>query len=158
VWTGDDRYGLRDDPHGQDELFLATGGGLAFKTPVGPIEISAGYKLNPSITDLVDASDILRAAQAGVPSTTCLNTATGAGNSISRSEPATNHRVGKRGKPRNLLDRLRLSMALVPASRVPWALEGPASGSLLRWGISLVSQWLEPRSLKQHERDVQTKA
>ena len=49
-------------------------------------------------------------------------------------------------------------MALVPASRVPWALEGPASGSLLRWGISLVSQWLEPRSFKQHEKDVQTKA
>ena len=37
------------------------------RTPVGPIEISTGYKLNPSITDLVDAQDLVNAAQAGRP-------------------------------------------------------------------------------------------
>ena len=67
VWTADERYGVADDPNGQQQLFLATGGGFALRTPVGPIEISAGYKLNPSITDLVDAQDLLNAAQAGRP-------------------------------------------------------------------------------------------
>lgn len=67
VWTGDDRFGLKNDPNGQQDLFLATGGGFTFRTPVGPIEVSVGYKLNPSITDLVDAEDILVGAQAGKP-------------------------------------------------------------------------------------------
>ena len=67
VWTSDERFGLRDDPNGQDELFFAAGGGFTLRTPVGPIEVSAGYKLNPSVTDLVDAQDALAGAQAGIP-------------------------------------------------------------------------------------------
>jgi outer membrane protein assembly factor BamA len=31
VWTGDDRFGLTNDPHGLQDLFLATGGGLTFR-------------------------------------------------------------------------------------------------------------------------------
>jgi outer membrane protein insertion porin family len=65
VWTDDARYGLKGDPHGQEKFFFATGAGLSLKTPVGPILIALGYKLNPSVTDLVDAKDIAEAADLG---------------------------------------------------------------------------------------------
>lgn len=65
VWTNDARFGRQGDPNGQEKLFVATGTGIDLRTPVGPIETSVAYKLNPSITDLVDASDLLQAAQNG---------------------------------------------------------------------------------------------
>jgi outer membrane protein assembly factor BamA len=67
VWTDDARFGMDADPYGQEETFTATGAGLDFRTPVGPIKLGVGYKLNPSITDLVDAEDLFRAANAGTP-------------------------------------------------------------------------------------------
>ncbi len=65
VWTDDSRYGLQGDPHGQEDFFFATGGGLSLRTPVGPIQIAVGYKLNPSVTDLVDAADVAAAGEVG---------------------------------------------------------------------------------------------
>jgi outer membrane protein insertion porin family len=65
VWTEDARFGMEGDALGQERLFVGTGAGLDIRTPVGPIKIGVGYKLNPSITDLVDAEDIFRAANAG---------------------------------------------------------------------------------------------
>jgi outer membrane protein assembly factor BamA len=65
VWTNDARYDLEGDPHGQEDFFFATGAGLSLKTPVGPILIALGYKLNPSITDVVDAADVAAAADIG---------------------------------------------------------------------------------------------
>lgn len=67
VWTDDARFGLEGDPNGQEEIFVATGAGLDLRTPVGPIKMSVGYKLNPSLTDLVDADDLTQAAQEGRP-------------------------------------------------------------------------------------------
>jgi outer membrane protein insertion porin family len=67
VWTNDSRFNLQGDPHGQERLFVATGAGLSFRTPVGPIEVSAGYKLNPSVLDLADAADVVRAGQNNTP-------------------------------------------------------------------------------------------
>jgi hypothetical protein len=37
------------------------------RTPVGPIKMGVGYKLNPSLTDLVDPAVLLRAAADGRP-------------------------------------------------------------------------------------------
>jgi outer membrane protein insertion porin family len=65
VWTDDERYQRGGDPYGQERMFYATGGGLSMLTPVGPIKVSVGYKLNPSVTDLVDAADIQRAGDQG---------------------------------------------------------------------------------------------
>jgi len=67
VWTNDARFGREGDPNGQEKLFVATGTGIDLRTPVGPIETSVAYKLNPSITDLVDAADLLQAVQNGQP-------------------------------------------------------------------------------------------
>jgi outer membrane protein assembly factor BamA len=67
VWTDDARFDLEGDPHGQEDFFFATGAGLSLKTPVGPIQIALGYKLNPSLTDVVDAADIAAAANSGRP-------------------------------------------------------------------------------------------
>ena len=67
VWTNDERFGLQGDPNGQEHLFVATGAGLTVRTPVGPIEVSAGYKLNPSLTDLVDSEDLVTASRQGIP-------------------------------------------------------------------------------------------
>ena len=65
VWTDDARFGMEGDPNGQEKLFVATGGGVDMKTPVGPIKLSLAYKLNPSITDLVEADELVRFAREG---------------------------------------------------------------------------------------------
>ena len=67
VWTNDARYDLEGDPNGQERLFVATGAGIDIRTPVGPIKFSVGYKLNPSITDLVDGADLQQGVTAGIP-------------------------------------------------------------------------------------------
>jgi outer membrane protein assembly factor BamA len=67
VWTGDPRFDTGTDPYGQEEWFYAAGAGMDLITPVGPIRFSLAYKLNPSITDLVDAEDLLRARTQGQP-------------------------------------------------------------------------------------------
>jgi outer membrane protein assembly factor BamA len=68
VWTDDARFGLAGkDPNDQERFFFATGAGISLRTPVGPIELSTGYKLNPSITDLASSEDLLLAAREGRP-------------------------------------------------------------------------------------------
>jgi outer membrane protein assembly factor BamA len=56
VWIPDDRFvpdgGLGDDDG--TRFRGAAGAGLQFATPVGPLRIAAGYKLNPSALDLRD--------------------------------------------------------------------------------------------------------
>jgi len=61
VWTDDSRFTSGPDPYGQEDWFYAAGGGVDLRTPVGPIRLSIGYKLNPSLTDLVDADDFVQA-------------------------------------------------------------------------------------------------
>jgi outer membrane protein insertion porin family len=58
VWTPDDRYLQSDDPYDQDRVYYSTGGGVGIETPVGPIRVSLGYKLNPSPLDLRDPEDV----------------------------------------------------------------------------------------------------
>jgi outer membrane protein insertion porin family len=65
VWTDDERFEMEGDPRGQEHTFVATGAGFDVRTPVGPIKVDVGYKLNPSVTDLADAADVLRAANEG---------------------------------------------------------------------------------------------
>jgi outer membrane protein assembly factor BamA len=67
VWTNDERFGLQGDPHGQEQFVFSTGGGLDLRTPVGPIKVSGGYKLNPTVIDLIDAGELTRAASEGRP-------------------------------------------------------------------------------------------
>jgi outer membrane protein assembly factor BamA len=65
VWTGDSRFATGDDSFDQQRFFYATGAGLDLATPVGAIRLSVGYKLNPSLLDLVDSDDLLRALDDG---------------------------------------------------------------------------------------------
>jgi len=68
VWTDDARFVGNDaEPDDQQRWFYATGGGLDIRTPVGPVRLGVGYKLNPSITDLADANDYTRALIDGTP-------------------------------------------------------------------------------------------
>lgn len=67
VWTSDQRFRDGSDPLGQEKFFYGTGAGLDLATPVGPIKLSAGYKLNPSAVDLVDSEDLLQAQSGGTP-------------------------------------------------------------------------------------------
>ena len=59
VWTPDGRYLEQNDAYDQDRAYYSAGGGLGFRTPVGPIRVSLGYKLNPSPLDLRDPADVL---------------------------------------------------------------------------------------------------
>jgi len=58
---------LKQGEHGQENTFYATGAGVDVRTPVGPIKMGVGYKLNPSLTDLVDPAVLLQAAADGKP-------------------------------------------------------------------------------------------
>lgn len=67
VWTSDRRFNPGPDPYDEQRFFYATGAGMDVITPVGPIRVSVGYKLNPSIPDLVDSGDLLQAEIEGRP-------------------------------------------------------------------------------------------
>ena len=67
VRTTDNRFDLQQGAHGQENMFYATGAGVDIRTPVGPIKMGVGYKLNPSLTDLVDPAVLLRGAAEGKP-------------------------------------------------------------------------------------------
>jgi outer membrane protein assembly factor BamA len=67
VRTTDHRFDLKQGEHGQENMFYSTGAGVDMRTPVGPIKMGFGYKLNPSLTDLVDPAVLLRAAADGRP-------------------------------------------------------------------------------------------
>ena len=67
VRTSDHRFDLKQGEHGQENMFYATGAGVDVRTPVGPIKMGFGYKLNPSLTDLVDPAVLLQGADQGKP-------------------------------------------------------------------------------------------
>jgi outer membrane protein assembly factor BamA len=67
VRTEDHRFDLKQGEHGQEQVFYSTGAGVDMRTPVGPIKMGFGYKLNPSLTDLVDPATLLRAAADKLP-------------------------------------------------------------------------------------------
>lgn len=66
VWTSGEGF-TDEDVYGVEKMFYAAGAGVDFRTPVGAIRASVGYKLNPSVLDLRYASDFLAADAAGIP-------------------------------------------------------------------------------------------
>jgi outer membrane protein insertion porin family len=73
VWTPDDDFVGEDGlpALGTDDTFrFGTGAGLAVGTPVGPVRIMVGYKLNPSPLDLRDPASVGQALLVGRDPTT----------------------------------------------------------------------------------------
>jgi len=73
VWTPDDRFLPDEAPllPGQfgDDVRFGTGVGVSISTPVGPVQLDLGYKLNPSFLDLRDPGAVARALVEGRPVT-----------------------------------------------------------------------------------------
>jgi outer membrane protein assembly factor BamA len=65
VWSPDDRYPHLSGSFAQSRAYASTGGGLGIGTPVGPIRITVGYKLNPSPLDIRDPGEVLALYLAG---------------------------------------------------------------------------------------------
>jgi len=65
VWTADSRFEFAQIAHTDEDVHFTAGGGLGYYTPVGAIRFDVGYKLNPSVFDLRDAGDVLKATLAG---------------------------------------------------------------------------------------------
>jgi len=70
VWTPDDRFSLAAGELDQDRYFLGTGFGIGYETVVGAVQVSLGYKLNPSALDQRDPDEVLQALQEGRPLST----------------------------------------------------------------------------------------
>jgi len=68
VWTPDDRFSS-EDPLNLSRWFFGAGAGIDASTPVGPIRVSFGWKLNPSPLDLRDAADVFAAIRNDRPVT-----------------------------------------------------------------------------------------
>lgn len=67
IWTGDTRFTSSDDPYGVHKLFWASGFGVDYRTPIGTIRVSGGFKMNPSILDDNSPQTILDAIIDEVP-------------------------------------------------------------------------------------------
>jgi outer membrane protein insertion porin family len=65
VWTPGDELAPADAELAIEPWGYATGGGLQISTPVGPVRVSVGYKLNPSRVDLLAPDDVARVLAAG---------------------------------------------------------------------------------------------
>jgi len=65
VWTPGDRFAPGDPELAEEPWGLGTGGGLHFSTPVGPLRLAVGYKLNPTRIDLLSPDDVARALASG---------------------------------------------------------------------------------------------
>ena len=59
IWNPDSRFGGAVQP--ESKLFASTGTGFEWGTPIGPLRVSVGYKLNPSELDLRDPQAVLDA-------------------------------------------------------------------------------------------------
>jgi outer membrane protein assembly factor BamA len=70
VWTPDDRFSLDAGELDQDRYFLGTGVGIGYETVVGAVQVSLGYKLNPSALDQRDPDEVLQALEEGRPLST----------------------------------------------------------------------------------------
>lgn len=66
IWNADSRFGAGGP---ESRLFASAGTGLEVGTPVGPVRLSVGYKLNPSAFDLRDPQAVLDAIVRGDPVT-----------------------------------------------------------------------------------------
>jgi outer membrane protein assembly factor BamA len=66
VWTPDSRL-RRDDANDEERWFYSTGGGVDVNTIVGPIRLTVGYKLNPSVLDVRRARAVFEALAQGLP-------------------------------------------------------------------------------------------
>ncbi len=71
VWIPDDRFKLSEAPliPGQlgEKVRFGTGVGVLMATPVGPVQVDLGYKVNPSLLDLRDPRKVARALEEGEP-------------------------------------------------------------------------------------------
>lgn len=71
VWTPDTRFLPTDQPlipdQLGDEVRWGTGLGVSLGTPVGPVQLDVGYKLNPSLLDVRDPADVGQALIDGEP-------------------------------------------------------------------------------------------
>lgn len=71
VWTPDGRFLPTEVPLVPDQLGdrvrVGTGIGVSLGTPVGPVQLDLGYKLNPSSLDIRDAMAVGRALLDGAP-------------------------------------------------------------------------------------------
>jgi outer membrane protein insertion porin family len=63
VWSPDERY--RISGIGETAFRLSAGAGLELGTPVGPVRLSIGYKLNPSAFDVRDPQAVFTALSTG---------------------------------------------------------------------------------------------
>lgn len=60
VWTADDRFAFHIAAD-ENRVYYGTGAGVDYKTVVGSIRLSVGYKLNPGVLDLADADEVAAA-------------------------------------------------------------------------------------------------
>lgn len=67
IWTDDERFTDSKDPYGVEKLFWSTGVGVDYRTVLGSLRVSVGYKLNPSVIDLADPEEMTQAVIAGTP-------------------------------------------------------------------------------------------
>lgn len=65
VWSPDSGFQPADPELAIERWGHSTGGGLQFSTPVGPLRLAVGYKLNPSRIDLLPPGEVARALAAG---------------------------------------------------------------------------------------------
>jgi outer membrane protein insertion porin family len=67
VWTADERFAPRIALDEEERWFFGTGAGVDYIMSLGSIRLGLGYKLNPSLLDLVDSDQVLAAALEGRP-------------------------------------------------------------------------------------------
>jgi outer membrane protein insertion porin family len=69
VWTPDGRFLPHDQTLIPDQIAnkarFGAGAGISISTPVGPVQIDVGYKLNPSLQDVRDPNAVASALAAG---------------------------------------------------------------------------------------------
>lgn len=67
VWSPGTLFDPADAELVRERWAYGTGGGLEFGTLVGPIRIAVGYKVNPTVVDLLPPGDVARALVEGTP-------------------------------------------------------------------------------------------
>lgn len=67
VWSPGTLFDPADPELVREGWAYGTGGGMEFGTLVGPIRIAVGYKLNPTVVDLLPPGDVARALVDGTP-------------------------------------------------------------------------------------------
>ena len=65
VWTPDRRFKTSFTLPGDDRFFTSVGAGVDYRTVIGAVRVSVGYKLNPSLDDVRDPQKVLDAILAG---------------------------------------------------------------------------------------------